>query len=143
MGLKYYILKRGLENLILRAPLNNSGFLLLLTLFSCSLMMNYAVRWLNPYVSAVMVTMIIILIINFRNIYANLIVCALNIAVILPNFPRVANHTNLELAFTVIGGTLVFAAIFLRKKEINYKGITLTIRLSLVAIYITGVNTNN
>lgn len=115
--------------------LKNDTYLVALLLFNCAIILNYsAVIWESKVIMlSVLIT--ILTLINFRHYWLIVINIILSIYWFLPCFPRLANHSNIQLSIGIVI-LLVFAlrAVF-SSFSISPTLMSYIFRVSLITIY--------
>src|SRR5690606_24274196 len=109
---------------------------LILCLFNCALLMHIGSgHWLYQKTTAFIVVMVGLQFLNFRIWWATLLSAMAFIIVVVPSFPRLANHANIE---TLLGIALLILSLYYSfKKEIkvNPQLISNTFRFGLISLY--------
>ncbi len=113
----------------------NPNYLVLLTLFNCAIAMNHNwIIWNNLY-SIIGVSLLLINLFYIQYWGVVIFNIALSLYALLPHFPRMANHCNIELVVELIILGLVLRRLFGAKISISTHLVSIVFRVSLVSIY--------
>ncbi len=117
-------------------PIQNQNYLLLLSFFSVSLLMNYQ-RLVgdNNLFFCIAFAVGVLLFINFKTWWANIALLILNFILFAPQFPRMTNHSNLAIFVSVAISILLVIKLLRPSLKIPPNLVSYTFRVSLIAIY--------
>ncbi|OYU79809.1 MAG: hypothetical protein CFE23_12410 [Flavobacterium sp. BFFFF1] len=114
----------------------NPNYLMLLAFFNAALLMNFHSFYrTNLFAALLLLFFGFVSAVDFRFWWASLINTVLAVYFFVPKFPRLANHSNIEL----VAGTIIIVLLLMkiRKPSLRISGhlITQIFRVSLVTIY--------
>ena len=114
---------------------SNPALLLLLAMFSCSLLLNFgSFHWRHPWVCAVIIAAVGLQLINYKFWWATVISIIAGLTVMLPLFPRLANHANVEFGGSILILILIARNLF-SGKGLRPETITQILRWTLILTY--------
>jgi hypothetical protein len=115
--------------------LNNSNYLMLLSLFNCAILLNYNLIIWHYTLAMLAVGFTIVNLINPKIWWAAVINIGFSFCVLARHFPRMANHCNIEIFIELIILGLISWKILFPKFSLSSNLIQKIIQISLITIY--------
>ena len=114
----------------------NQNYLLLLGVFNCALLLNFHLLiWKHKLLMFFIFWAVGLTLLNYKWWWATIINIVLSFIFFLPQFPRLANHSNLEFFIEIIILGLLLSKILNPKFKIAPNVLSAVFRVSIVTIY--------
>ena len=118
------------------STITNPHILLLLGVFNVAIVMNFIDLWTKNLIAfAGLVLMLMITFLNPKLWWATIINSIIALCISLKNWPRLANHSNIEVVLELLFLLFLGYKIFNKKTKISQSELANVFRVSLVLIY--------
>ena len=115
---------------------SNEKHFVLLSLFCCALLLHFQrLIWENPIAMCFLFILISLQLLNFKWIWTSVSILLISLVLLFPDFPRLKNHANLEVIFSI--GILCILLIKMAKPKFSLQNdfTSICFRIILVSIY--------